>query len=175
MLTAAGCRVRQQRLLEAMQRNGWDAFLTADYRTVYYFTGALGLAETPAIFLLSRDSGSVLVTPARTEASADHVLFLETYTIERTLSHPWADASGLLKDHIDGKWNVPPRCLGAPLGTLPAILMDAVESVSPHATWADATADVLPLRKPKEPHDTEHIPPNLRSCPVPYPSAPATI
>lgn len=175
MLTAAGCRVRQQRLLEAMQRNGWDAFLTADYRTVYYFTGALGPAETPAIFLLSRDSGSVLVTPARTEASADHVLFLETYTIERTLSHPWADASGLLKDHIDGKWNVPPRCLGAPLGTLPAILMDAVESVSPHATWADATADVLALRKRKEPDEIEEIRASLRYCAIAYRAARETI
>src|SRR5260370_41118977 len=114
MLTAAGCRVRQQRLLEAMQRNGWDAFLTADYRTVYYFTGALGLAETPAIFLLPRDSGSVLVTPARTEAYADNVLFLETYTVERTLSHPWADASEFLQDRTDRELNLPPARLGAP-------------------------------------------------------------
>jgi membrane dipeptidase len=122
MLSRGGCCARQQRLLEVMRRKGWDSFLTADYRTVYYFTGVLSQAETPAIFLFSRDAGSVLVTSSQTEAAAKHVLFLKTYTIERPLTHLWSDASRLLEDHLTGKRDFVPHSVGASLGTFPAIL-----------------------------------------------------
>ena len=171
MLTNEGCRARQRRLVDAMKRHGWDAFLTADYRMVYYFTGALGPAETPAIFLLSRDFGSIVVTPAKADAVADQVLLLETYSIERTLTHLWSDACALLKvqpNWLSGK-------VGSELGTLPAILQGAVESMSPKVAWADATHVVLALRKSKEPDEIEEIRASLRYCKAAYRAAQETI
>ena len=175
MLSRGGCCARQQRLLEVMRRKGWDSFLTADYRTVYYFTGVLSQAETPAIFLFSRDAGSVLVTSSQTEAAAKHVLFLKTYTIERPLTHLWSDASRLLEDHLTGKRDFVPHSVGASLGTFPAILKNAVESLSPQVVWSDATEEVLSLRRRKEADEIDEIRQGLRYCATAYRAARETI
>jgi Xaa-Pro dipeptidase len=175
MLNLAGCRARQNRLLEVMRRRGWDSFLTADYRTVYYFTGALSPPETPTIFLLSRDSGSLLVTPGKSEAVAEYVLPLTTYTIERPLTHLWSDAARLLEGHLAARRGFLPRKAGAPLGTLPAILTHAVESLSPLMTWADATSDLLTLRRCKEPDEIDEIRASLRYCATAYRAARKTV
>ena len=70
MLTLEGCRARQRRLLTVMERNRWDFFLTANYRTVYYLTGSLSLAETPTIFWMKNDGRSILITSLKGEAAA---------------------------------------------------------------------------------------------------------
>src|SRR4051794_887173 len=89
VLTLEGCRTRQQRLLTVMEQNRWDGFLTCNYRTVYYLTGSLAPPETPVIFLLVPGGKSVLVTSGPSEAAADDVLSLETYSIQRTITRSY--------------------------------------------------------------------------------------
>lgn len=69
MLTPAGCERRRQRLLERMQKEGWPAFVSGNYRTVYYFTGALHAADSLSIFLMKDDGvGAVYDSPSRLPA-----------------------------------------------------------------------------------------------------------
>ena len=51
MLSLDGCRARQRRLLSEMARSQFDLFVTANYRTVYYFTGQLLAADAPCAFV----------------------------------------------------------------------------------------------------------------------------
>jgi len=171
MLTEAGCRERQRRLLELMRGQRWDAFLAADYRTAYYFTGSLSPTETPVVFLLSRDSGSILVTSAKTAAAADRVVFLETYAIDRVLTHPWSDAARLLKEELASARGLSLRRVAAPLGTLPVLVKDALDCVARNLEWSDATAGVLALRRCKSNDEVDEIRAALRYCAVAYRAA----
>ena len=74
MLTIQGCRARQQRLLRVMEENGWDLYLTANYRTVYYFSGLLGPAEVPALFAMDKGGRSFAISCVNAEAAAGEVI-----------------------------------------------------------------------------------------------------
>jgi Xaa-Pro aminopeptidase len=63
MLTLKGCRARQQRLLQVMEARGWDLFVTGNYRTIYYLSGVLGAAETPALLSLTADGSCSAALP----------------------------------------------------------------------------------------------------------------
>ncbi len=171
MISIAGCRKRQQRLLQAMERAGWDSFLTANYRTVYYFTGALTAAETPAFFALTRDAGSMLITASEADAAADHRIALETYSIRRTLTHPWRDTADLLRDYLVNHPNWAPRITGVELGTFPAMLLDVIESAFSQVVFYDANDVILSLRKCKEPDEIDEIRAVLRYCSIAYRAA----
>jgi Xaa-Pro aminopeptidase len=171
MISIAGCRQRQHRLLQAMERAGWDSFLTANYRTVYYFTGVLTAAETPAFFALNRDGGSILITSSQAEAAADHRIALETYSIQRTLTHPWRDTAYLLQDYLASRPGWGARNAGVELGTFPAVLLDVVETISPQMASHDANDVILSLRKKKEPDEIDEICAALRYCAIAYRAA----
>ena len=51
MLSLDGCRARQRRLMAEMAKNRFDLLVTANYRTIYYFTGQLLPADAPCAFL----------------------------------------------------------------------------------------------------------------------------
>jgi Xaa-Pro aminopeptidase len=175
MLTMQGCRERQKRLLAAMEANGWNTFLTANYRLVYYFTGALSAAETPSIFLLSRNAGSVLVTSATGEFAADRTVPFETYSIQRTITKPWHDAARSFKEaltHWPG-WHA--GVIAAEQGTLPLTVSSVLESASPKVIWADASDVILRLRKRKEGDEIDEIRRGLHFCAIAYKAAQKTI
>lgn len=175
MLTLDGCRARQRRLLSAMQSNRWDLFLTANYRTVYYLTGSLSPPETPAIFLLSHNGASVLVTSEKGEAAAGDVIPLETYSIARSITHPAHDAARLLQDYLKGKANWRVKSGATERGSVSELLHDAVTGALPDASWADATDTILSLRKRKETDEIEEIRTSLRYCSVAFRAARETI
>jgi Xaa-Pro aminopeptidase len=171
MLTMEGCRTRQRRLLAAMERERWDFFLTGNYRTVYYLTGCLSPPETPAIFLLSQDAGSVLVTSTKGGAAADEIIPLETYSIQRSITHPGHDAAALLKNYLAGKPHWRRGTGAAEPATTPVVVQDAMEAASPGIAWADATNTILASRKRKEADEIEEIRTSLRYCAVAYRAA----
>src|SRR5690349_9521275 len=171
MLTIEGCRTRQRRLLAAMERERWDCFLTGNYRTVYYLTGCLSPPETPVIFLLSQDAGSVLVTSTKGGAAADQFILLETYSIQRSITHPGHDAAVLLRKHLAGKPHWRPRTGAAEPAMTPAVVQDAAGAAFQGIVWADATNTILALRKRKEADEIEEIRTSLRYCAVAYRAA----
>ena len=71
MLSLDGCRARQGRLLSEMARSQFDLFVTANHRTVYYFTGQLLAADVPCAFVAWCDGKTALVAPAIENALAD--------------------------------------------------------------------------------------------------------
>ncbi len=166
MLTREGCQRRQQRLLQEMERNRWDLFITGNFRTVYYLTGVLGAAEAPAAFAIYSDGTSTLVSSRPEPSVATTTVKVETYSIERAITHPAHDAALLLGKALGAK---KAATCGVDRPGTPGIYEDLVPSV------ADATPTVLKLRKQKEEDEIDEIRASLRLCAVAYRSAKSTI
>ena len=168
MLTPQGCRARQQRLLETMRERRWQWFVTGNYRTVYYFTGALTSPDTPAYFALHADGESILVTSSSAPAAATRILPLETYSIERSIIDPAADAARLLHGALARQGASPSLCASESCAA-------SLHEVWPHAQIANATPVVLRLRKRKEEDEIAEIRAALRLSHAAYDAARATI
>ena len=168
MLTPEGCRQRQARMLAELETLQCDLFVTADVRTIYYFTGNFAAEGSPAIYALRQDGTSLLITPAGGEALASDIRKVETYSIRRTITQPMLDAAGLFADALGGK-----RLARAAVerSATPGL----VEQQLPCAGIADATGTVLRLRKRKEADEIEEIRRSLRLCAVAYDMARKTI
>lgn len=95
MLTPQGCRARQHRLLQEMVKVGWDLFLTANPRTVYYLSSVFQADDSPAIFLLRADGTSTVLSNADATA-ATHWEKIETYSLHPCITHPAHDAARFL-------------------------------------------------------------------------------
>lgn len=173
MLTREGCVARQQRLLREMEANGWDLFLTCDFRTVYYFSGWLSDATVPTVFALQADGTSTLIASGADEWCASEVLPLEFYSIQRTVTQPAHDAAILLKDALGGK-PAPTTC-AIEQAAVSSLLDRALYTLWPRLVLADATATVLKLRKKKENDEIEEIRESLRYCAAAYTAATETI
>jgi Xaa-Pro aminopeptidase len=171
MLTIAGCKTRQRRLLAAMDQSRWDLFLTCDYRTVYYFSGALSPPDAPAAFLLYHDGRSVLLTCADGEAAADNIIAFETSSIQRSITQPVQDAARLLRDHLAGISAWRPAVMGTDRASVSVAMMDSVEDAFPRIGSCDATEAILALRKRKEADEVEEIRASLRLSAVAYRAA----
>ncbi|MEO7651447.1 MAG: Xaa-Pro peptidase family protein [Bryobacteraceae bacterium] len=176
MLTKEGCKRRQARLQLAMQEHSWDMFVTANFRTVYYFTGILVSATTPAIFVLRQDGRSVAISAAQTSESlcVDTLLTLETYSIERCITGPMRDAVSLLSDAL-APIEPPVRRCAVERSATPGIVDDAVEKRWSGVELADASDTVLKLRKCKEPDEVDEIRRSLHYCATAYQAARDTI
>ena len=121
MLTPEGCRNRQHRMLKEMAGNRWDLFASGDYRTAYYFTGALCAAVTPVLFLLWQDGRTSLTSIAKTALCCDELVQVETYSIQRCITRPMHDASTLLRDALS-RWAAPVTALSLESGSVPAVM-----------------------------------------------------
>lgn len=168
MLSTNGCRVRQMRMLGEMERHGWDLFFTADFRTTYYFSGALGSEDAPAAFLLWSDGTSALLTAVEGETAADRVERLQVYSIDRSIDRPFHDAVPRLRELLA----VRPFATCAVERTRTPGLW---EELLGNAAVADATDAVLRLRKRKEADEVEEIRESLRYCAAAYTAARETI
>lgn len=164
MLTMDGCRARQNRLLKWMAQAEYELFVTADFRTVYYLTGAL-TRDMPACLLVWCDGRSALITSADPPALADQIVKLEAYSIDRSIDFPVHDAVKLAKDLLGT--NVGKCALEQ--ASAPGLLQAAL----PHAD--DATAAILRLRKRKEADEIDEIRQMLRYSEMAYTTARETI
>ena len=170
MLTLEGCRNRQHRMLEEMTGNRWDLFASGDYRTAYYFTGALCSADTPVLFLLWQDGRTSLISTAKTSLYCYELVDVETYSIRRSITRPMYDASALLRDLISRSTSRV-TALSLESGSVPAIMADSLAASCPHAKIDDATEVLLKLRKRKEPDEIASIQESLKYCAVAYRAA----
>ena len=100
MLTRDGCARRQHRLRRQLEELGCDVFVTGDNRAVYYFTGCFTPDGSPAIFACWQDGRSLLVTPSEGDVLATTVRKVETYSIQRAITHPWHDAVRLFAESL---------------------------------------------------------------------------
>jgi Xaa-Pro aminopeptidase len=171
MLTISGCRSRQQRLLAVMEQNGWDLFLTCNYRTVYYLTGSLSSPDAPTILSLAANGHCTLVTSVEGNAAVDKIIALETYSIERSIDRPFKDAARLLRESLAGMTSRRPTVAGIDRASVPVAVMDIVENAFPGIKYYDAAAAILALRKRKEPDEIEEIRTSLLLCVAAYRAA----
>ncbi len=173
MLTRTGCEARQQRLLREMQANGWDLFLTSDYRTVYYLTGWLSEAAVPTVFAFWSDGAGTLVASGEGPWLAGEILPLEFYSIQRTITQPAHDGAARLRDAL-ARRSAPATC-AFEQAAVPGLFDEMVRSLWPKVAVADATATILKLRKKKESDEIEEIRESLRYCSAAYSAAKQTI
>jgi Xaa-Pro aminopeptidase len=174
MLTPEGCRNRQNRMLKEMAGNRWDLFVSGDYRTAYYFTGALCAVDTPVLFLLWHDGRTSLISTAKAALCCDELVQVETYSIQRSIIRPMHDASSLLRDVL-ARSTAPVTALGMESGSVPAVMADCFIASCPHAKIGDATEALLKLRKRKESDEIACIRESLKYCAVAYRTAKETI
>jgi Xaa-Pro aminopeptidase len=174
MLQADGCQRRQSRLLECLQHERWDLFVTGNYRTVYYLTGAL-TPDAPTGLALWQDGYSVLITSLKDTALATKVVPLETYSIQRSITEPVHDAASLLANELQRKQGANVSRYAIEIGTTPAVIANSVARLWPQVESCDATRTLLRLRKRKEEDEIEEIRASLRLCATAYSAARNTI
>jgi Xaa-Pro aminopeptidase len=138
-----------------------DLFVTANYRTVYYFTGQLATADAPCAFLAWSDGRTALVAPAVDAGVADDKREIAVYTPERAIALPHQDARVLVEDLLAAK-------KASRVGVdLTSIESPAIRSVA----GDDVSKLVLKLRRKKEADEVEEIRASLRLCEVAYDAA----
>ena len=151
-----------------MAEHRLDAFLTGHARTIYYFTGALLAAETPAALVIERDGRSILLSPVGEAPAVDECVPVETYSISRVVADAHADAARLLKDRIegnrDGTWAVE-------FSYTPAALLNSLSSNS----VTDAGPLLRFLRKRKDEDEIAEIRRSLELSAIAYDAARAAI
>ena len=133
-------------MLKEMEGNRWDLFASGDYRTAFYFTGALCPADTPVLFLLWQDGRTSLVSAAKTTLCCDELVQVETYSIQRCITRPTHDASALLCDLLS-RSSAQVTALGLESGSVPAVMAERFTVSYPQARIDDATETLLKLRK----------------------------
>ncbi len=162
LLTEAGCRGRQAWLLRAMERRGWDLFLTGNPRTVYSLTAAMVPIEQPALFLLRGDGSSLLVSPPDEGGFATERRKVAVYSPVHSIEQPMQDAAKLLEDAVRGER------LGVDLGYTPAA---ALHTISSGLAVEDATDEILALRRKKDEDEVQEIRRSLHLNAIAYDAA----
>lgn len=161
VLSAEGCRKRQQRLIAEMDRHGWNLLATSNYRTVYYFTGELLAPDAPCAFLAWDDGRTALIAPSVDRALADEKRLVPVYHAERGVPLPHHDAASAALDLIASR---PAR----------RVAVDRTSALSPCLDGfrgEDASAAILRLRRRKELDEVAEIQASLRLCTAAYDAA----
>ncbi len=166
MLTREGCARRQQRLRQQLEILGCDAFITGDNRTIYYLTGSFAPDGSPTLLACWQDGRTLLVAPNAGDALATDIRTVETYSIQRSITHPWHDAVRIFEDALP----VFKQVAIDPAGT-PLLAQHTVQD----AERIDATDLILRLRKRKEEDEIAEIRRSLNLCAVAYRTARAVI
>jgi Xaa-Pro aminopeptidase len=174
VLTPEGCRQRQLRMLKEMQTSHWDVFASGDFRTAYYFTGALCAADTPVLFLLWQDGRTALVSTAKAALYCDELAQVETYSIQRCITQPFQDASLQLRA-LCSRSTASVKTLALEGGSIPVVMSRVLEASYPRAQVSNATATLLKLRKRKDDDEIASIRESLKCCAVAYRAARETI
>jgi len=167
MLKRTGCIERQQRLLKRMEQENWDLFVTGNFRTVYYFTGALTPADVPALLAIHGDGKCTLVTSSKQAEWADEILPLETWSMDRAVTMPMRDATSLLANALLRKPGAPISRCAVEMAATPGLVEGAVRHLS-GASITDASETLLALRKRKEEDEIEEIRQALGLCSTAY-------
>lgn len=154
MLTAEGGAARRARLRARLQQDGFDVFVTGNYRSVYYFTGLLLAPDAPCAFLMWADGTTATAGPG---AEYD----VEIYSAKYPVTRPHLTARSRVEELLSSKPGV-------------RRALDFTSTISPavsHLTGEDASAMVLELRRRKELDEIEEIRISLSLCALAYDTA----
>jgi len=105
MLKLEFCRIRQERLLRHMERQGLDRVALANPKTIHYFTGSLVDATLPQAFVIRSSGDSLLVTNAEpSQTAAGRVELYTGYTIRRIFNRRtmWEEAADAVRGFAAG-------------------------------------------------------------------------
>lgn len=153
MLTMDGCRIRQERFIEMLERNDLDAAVISDSRDIYYLTGVL-LERFPALLYVETEGLSWLV--AHTSDGEALVDTRETYE-HSTLYTMNPDPLRLLAYEVARKASgiQPVHKLGWQAESLPKLLADVFTTASPPDEWVAIDDHLAELEKSKETDEIE--------------------
>lgn len=153
MLTMDGCRMRQERFIEMLERNDLDAAVISDAREIYYLTGLL-LERFPALLYVETEGRSWLVCH-----TADGEALVDTRaTYEPSLLYTMnPDPMRLLAYEVARKASgtQPVHRLGWQSESLPKLLADVLASASPPDEWVAIDDHLAALEKYKESDEIE--------------------
>jgi Xaa-Pro dipeptidase len=145
-LTSDGCRQRQARLRQALDKLDLDAALVADRRHVHYFTGLWQRSLFSPMVLIERDGPVTLSAPAEPLApvAADETIVYASHRLGTLVDDQWSSAYDPLRSRLG------------------AIKMLGLDIPSPRAATANqATQDLRPtlwsLRRRKDPDEVALI------------------
>lgn len=147
MLDPAFCRIRQRRLLDAMQEQKLDAVVVGQPRHVYYFSGHRPFWLHESAFILGSDGRSWLYTanePATGVAADDVRGFDATWMGTQKQSQPGIVAVNLQLDF--GK--VPVKRIGMDASPVTAAMASRAAR-----EWVDVEPTLWQLRRRKDPDE----------------------
>jgi Xaa-Pro dipeptidase len=153
MLTIDGCRIRQERFIEMLERNDLDGALVSDPREIYYLTGLL-IERFPALLYIETEGLSWLVS----HSAEGEALVNTRGTYEpSTLATLNPDPMCLLAYEVARKASgtQPVHRLGWQAESLPKLLADVYASAAPPDEWVTIDEQFAALEKSKEADEIE--------------------
>jgi Xaa-Pro aminopeptidase len=158
-----------------MATHSWDAFITSDRRTVYYFTGFLAPTESAALFVSWSDGRTALISNSQTGEFADEMIYLESYSMQRSLDFLDHDAAAALDNLLSPKKKPAVTNWLVDKAAVNVLCEEVLRKASPKARFADASPCLLKLRKNKEEDEIAGVRQNLEYCAAAYSAARETI
>jgi Xaa-Pro aminopeptidase len=153
MLTQDGCRMRQERFVEMLERNDLDGALISDPREIYWLTGLL-LERFPALLYTETEGLSWLV--AHTMEGEALVNTREAYepALMATMNpDPMCQLAYAVARKAAGVR--PVHKLGWQAESLPKLLADTVASAAPPDEWVTIDEQIAELEARKESDEIE--------------------
>ena len=154
-----------------MQVEQYDLFVTSDYRTVYYLTGLLSDPDAPVLFAQQSDGRTGVISTVAGVALCDTELYLESYSIQRSIESPGHDAAQLLKQLLSGALSGPVRRCGVERGSTAGLYENVIANQYSGVELLDASFGLRKMRKPKDADEIHCIRDNLKLCAVAYDAA----
>lgn len=153
MLTADGCRVRQERFIEMLERNDLDGALVSDPREIYYLTGLL-IERFPALLYIETEGLSWLVTHM---TEGDALVDTRTTYDASLFATMNPDPMRLLALEVARKASgvQPVHRLGWQSESLAKLLADVFTSAAPPDEWVAIDDQIAVLEKKKEPDEID--------------------
>jgi Xaa-Pro dipeptidase len=161
MLTEAGCRVRQERLRDRMQRLNLDAVVLTDYPDIYYFTGVFLREKMPAFPV-----PACLYIPARGPSWLAADTDAGGYGLDERLTYEWnlwftthpdhaARLNAVVADRLKGAAAV--KCIGWQAEAMPRGLANVLADVLHPDEWVAIDEDLRAMQTRKDADEIEII------------------
>jgi Xaa-Pro dipeptidase len=159
MLTPRGCKRRQDRLRELMDRLDLDAVLLSDPHEIYYFTGLLldppGSAFAfPALLCFERSGDSWLASHLQDgDALVDERVSYEFHLLFTTNPDPMRRLAEVVAAQSAGRR--PPKRVGYQDEALPRLIGEVYARVARPGAWVPIDDDLAEMQRRKDPDEIE--------------------
>ncbi len=170
MLTAQGCKTRQDRLFAALLPHHCDFLVVGDPSHLIYFANYV---PSPFEFRTVESSALLVLEPARSILVADNLLgpYLERAHVDDIVAPTWYDGTRptaprrgqLVESTVTRLAMIPGKRIGVELAAVPSGIVEGLKAARADVQIVDITPIIRPLRRAKDADEVEVLKQAMRA------------